>query len=112
MLFEGDGSEIAAKVGEVIANWVKAHNILLTYPDRPLPPPFQLGYKSCVWSTGVNNSSQVKGAAQYAKEQSAAYAELNERAAAATSLAESGVENKRESERVSEEPSTKRLKVE
>jgi len=67
MLFESGGSEIAAKVGEVIANWVLAHQRLLKYTERPMPPIFDLDYKSQVWSTGINATKQVKGAAAYAE---------------------------------------------
>jgi len=53
-------------VGEVIANWVLAHQRLLQY-ERPMPPTFDLDYKSQVWSTGINATKQVKGAAAYAE---------------------------------------------
>lgn len=71
MLFEGDGADIAKKVGEVVANWVLAHKRLLQYPDRPRPPPFDLNYRSLVWSTGVNSTKQVMGSSEMAEEEKA-----------------------------------------
>jgi len=104
MLFEGDGSEIAAKVGEVVANWVVAHHRLLQYPDRPKPPPFDLEYKSVVWTTGISSTKQVRGAAEWA-EQSKVYA-------SAPAPAEDGANEGGEvNQTTADEPPSKRVKV-